>query len=791
MSSLPHLIIEKAPLEKVRAFVEENRSTLFEADKSGFLPVHCCAFYGNFLCFIELIRCGADPYSFTTGIDKKTCLGVAIENERVEFARNVLSEYPKLLAHDVHEPNCALLMLSRTRNETLKLHCLDVCRGVCDLSPIATMRDAHGFTLLHWSAFLGASSKFVRFLLDLGADPLACDGKGFTPLHRMACSKNYSTPSSLVDAEDKKETVRLLLSAGFQSFKRSSARSSPFRQLRAFLSHPVAPSQCENTRHLVGCSMLQLACSQGNFPLIATFASILAGVPSTAAPSPRSEISSELEQNFTDAESGAERLLALRHTPRGLELLLRLAFVDRDAEGKTALHWVVTTSDTRAVGMLLGLVPWNSPKWFLRSVFFATDVYGRTPLHAACHAPCHAPMDQLLFAFQKLTRLRRPGGERCGASWRFAPPAEVLGIALSTRAYLAARCLVLEEPSQTHLPTVADVSCFSFLTAGRVPLKLRQSLRRRGVGLVNVRQYAAFVARSKDVRRRPCVYTSRARGFWDRNSFLLAISLLYASSIVLGARWFSQNGGTRPMLSYAASMAALFVFHLVVARLDPGVASPAPDMFGARSCAAPGVRTDLLKGIVTGAVCPTCLVEKGPRGKHCPHCNHCVEGFDHCCPYIGGDVGARNHRAFYVLLVAGALLNAAWAFRLVVSFVRALEAALNAFLLQRRVRFRRGAVPDVLRRPSVSAFLRSEGIRAHFPALYLFMWHLIIALWCASLFVDQTRNICTSRTTNQVIKAEAARPLISIREDAREEEAPARPSLSCRVWARFMRGAPW
>jgi hypothetical protein len=73
----------------------------------------------------------------------------------------------------------------------------------------------------------------------------------------------------------------------------------------------------------------------------------------------------------------------------------------------------------------------------------------------------------------------------------------------------------------------------------------------------------------------------------------------------------------------------------------------------------PGVlRPPLVKHSHHDNTCELCGAARLPvlRPHHCRKCRHCVERLDHCCAWIGQDVGARNHKTFFVYVAISLLL---------------------------------------------------------------------------------------------------------------------------------------
>jgi len=55
---------------------------------------------------------------------------------------------------------------------------------------------------------------------------------------------------------------------------------------------------------------------------------------------------------------------------------------------------------------------------------------------------------------------------------------------------------------------------------------------------------------------------------------------------------------------------------------------------------------------VEALFCSTCAVHVRKGALHCNVCDKCVDGYDHHCPWLNTCIGARNYRAFLVMVVS-------------------------------------------------------------------------------------------------------------------------------------------
>lgn len=104
----------------------------------------------------------------------------------------------------------------------------------------------------------------------------------------------------------------------------------------------------------------------------------------------------------------------------------------------------------------------------------------------------------------------------------------------------------------------------------------------------------------------------------------------------------------KPIFLWSIVMGAMTIIMLwVSALMDPGIIPPVSSP----------VKAPVPEGVPLGGplgyrYCSTCNIFRPPRSKHCNSCNVCVSKFDHHCPWVGNCIGERNHRFFFVFLIA-------------------------------------------------------------------------------------------------------------------------------------------
>jgi len=131
--------------------------------------------------------------------------------------------------------------------------------------------------------------------------------------------------------------------------------------------------------------------------------------------------------------------------------------------------------------------------------------------------------------------------------------------------------------------------------------------------------------------------------------------------------------------------------------------------------------------------CPTCMIRKPIRSKHCRECGYCVARMDHHCVWLDGCVGLQNHGRFVLFLVFHILSVLLYLVCVLPFLWRAVAAALPMHV------------------HDASQVLRVFVLR---PILPLFLQSLFgLGTTCSllALLLEQVRNVCGNWTSNDRI----------------------------------------
>eukprot|EP01029_Cantina_marsupialis_P002068 TRINITY_DN11888_c0_g1_i1.p1 TRINITY_DN11888_c0_g1~~TRINITY_DN11888_c0_g1_i1.p1 ORF type:complete len:593 (+),score=147.74 TRINITY_DN11888_c0_g1_i1:51-1829(+) len=80
----------------------------------------------------------------------------------------------------------------------------------------------------------------------------------------------------------------------------------------------------------------------------------------------------------------------------------------------------------------------------------------------------------------------------------------------------------------------------------------------------------------------------------------------------------------------------------------------------APSVAASQIKEAFENGWNGDRLCPTCLIRRPLRSKHCNCCDRCCDEMDHHCPWVGNCVGKNNAHLFMMFLLSTLGIGACW-----------------------------------------------------------------------------------------------------------------------------------
>ncbi|CAJ0575885.1 unnamed protein product, partial [Mesorhabditis spiculigera] len=130
---------------------------------------------------------------------------------------------------------------------------------------------------------------------------------------------------------------------------------------------------------------------------------------------------------------------------------------------------------------------------------------------------------------------------------------------------------------------------------------------------------------------------------------VLPVSVALSTKVTIILTWFFYLQAISSWYLQIAFTVIIFVVPFVFMSLcysDPGFVQPNYK----QRCVAITRVAEGLPDLGNGVFCPTCLIFRPPRSKHCARCDRCVLRFDHHCPWVSNCIARENHRSFLAYL---------------------------------------------------------------------------------------------------------------------------------------------
>eukprot|EP01112_Ceratiomyxa_fruticulosa_P022021 TRINITY_DN7953_c0_g1_i1.p1 TRINITY_DN7953_c0_g1~~TRINITY_DN7953_c0_g1_i1.p1 ORF type:complete len:602 (-),score=83.07 TRINITY_DN7953_c0_g1_i1:56-1861(-) len=139
------------------------------------------------------------------------------------------------------------------------------------------------------------------------------------------------------------------------------------------------------------------------------------------------------------------------------------------------------------------------------------------------------------------------------------------------------------------------------------------------------------------------------------------------------------------------------------------------------------------------SICPSCLIVRPIRSKHCSACNHCVVLFDHHCTWLDGCVGGGNIREFALFVLCMFTLQVLYTIIAILSLLLSVKS---------------------------DSWLEIFSLREHYtnyPSIVVLMFmHSLLSLGVGRVFVGILQyNVLQGLTVNEIINRHRYRYLES------------------------------
>ena len=313
-----------------------------------------------------------------------------------------------------------------------------------------------------------------------------------------------------------------------------------------------------------------------------------------------------------------------------------LSLNSRDVNGHTPMHWAVYKKSLDVMRLLHRLgADVNVP-----------DSYGRTPLHWAASG-CDKKIVRTLISWGAKPNLKDDGGNTPDVIAQEKKDRKSALLIKAARERPLNKKALSAYGTYWTIGMVVGYATVSVMIA-YLPILLNALLF----------TFAYFFIRRKYSMTFP--YNIVNCKFWSAFfSMTWLVGSIYMNMKLIPAL------SSRFLLSGIAVVLdiATIVVYVRLARANPGVIDPQPLL-----------QEDLEKAIMTngylGDFCPTCLMMRPARSKHCETCNHCVARFDHHCVWIDGCVGYLNNGRFMIYLATLISLQVMFLVLLVLYFAK-------------------------------------------------------------------------------------------------------------------------